>query len=256
MKCVICQRQFTNNSDISAALCGHIFHRACITHRLKISQVCPVCGETCSINSIHKVFVTFDKVFTAKHFQEQIESLNNNLTSKINHIKMFEERNKKQQDTCMNLVNGIYQNERHSKRISDRIYRIKNGINVLNGMVPSLRRSMTINERRKLSLTNLLSDKNNSVAVHKMYITSIKARIIKKKKTYRNLKELQAQEKRYLKNKLDEYKKRLKMAKKTTHVYKSLTRVHDLSSKYATKQGHKRNNSSLQHEIRKKINKK
>ncbi|XP_019881527.2 uncharacterized protein LOC109609317 [Aethina tumida] len=209
MKCVICQIQFTNNSDVFVTLCGHIFDRVCIIQSLERSPVCPVCGEGCSIDSIHKVFVTFDRAFTTNHFQEQIESLNHKLTSKINHIKTFKEGNRIQKDNCLYLMSDIHENELRKNRIYTRINQIRNGINDLNGMVPSLRKSIMIKERRKLSLRNLLSNKHNSVDEHKKYIKSIKAQIINENIKYDTLVNEQHQEKQQIKNKLQKYKMKL-----------------------------------------------
>ena len=54
--CSICMGPFTSKSDVSATMCGHIFHTDCLNEWLQQKEIdyCPQCRKKCE--RIHKIF--------------------------------------------------------------------------------------------------------------------------------------------------------------------------------------------------------
>jgi len=54
IECPIC---LDYPSDISTTLCGHIFCEGCINHHVNMRGNCPICNQTLSLSSIHRIYL-------------------------------------------------------------------------------------------------------------------------------------------------------------------------------------------------------
>ena len=60
--CPICTEIFTLNSKTSSTVCGHVFHKMCISKWLEDQNSCPRCRSDCNKNQLRRVYISENSI--------------------------------------------------------------------------------------------------------------------------------------------------------------------------------------------------
>ena len=60
--CPICTEIFTLNSKTSSTVCGHVFHKMCISKWLEDQSSCPRCRSDCNKSQLRRVYISENSI--------------------------------------------------------------------------------------------------------------------------------------------------------------------------------------------------
>ncbi|XP_049817480.1 uncharacterized protein LOC109609332 [Aethina tumida] len=248
MKCMICDQAFTNDSDVSVIQCGHVFDSPCISQSLEITGTCPRCGETCSSESMHKLFgITFEYTDRTSDFRKQRDALNDNFCRKFYEIMCLKEEYSDTVKKSDELKNQVEEIKQRNETVTANVDNLKVTEASLKRTNSRLRKSVWNRCRNYYKLHRLINAQLIGICANKL--KKYEAGIMRLEKSYDDAKQLKQYEKRSLENKLNEYKRRLDLHQTSGSL------EDDHASESVIGQGVETNNSSISNSCNKLENK-
>ena len=147
--CSICNDLFDQQSDITVAQCGHVYHEACIFRWFETQRNCPKCRCQVQKTAMRKVYFDVDEENNPllEAYQKKVESLSIELEEKELIIKLLDEDNKKLQENNESLQEDV-----SNHKVHEQVY--KSTILALEKKVSSLKKSDGILEEKLMDSTN------------------------------------------------------------------------------------------------------
>lgn len=157
MRCVcsICSELFSTSTDISAALCGHVFHYTCLTQWIAKSETCPQCRKIVSKNNVIPKLYFEDEAGDEANFETRHDQVTT-LTEKLKQTDL-------QVTHLYEVIDSMLLSDMEKER-------------TIGTLKTELNHTKTVIEDLKTEVAHLHSE-NSKAASYQNDITTLKAKI-------------------------------------------------------------------------------